>query len=446
MIEVKNNIPSAGQLKSFQTSAYFHELSAEVHVEVFSHLNIQDVCACIRTRRCFERSGEHFWRWGVHTYFPYSVVECKSELSEKNLFKYLWIMSNNIRHRVCFYNETPLVSQFRVNDVYEFTRFSDALKIQDGMLFHVGFGGEAFFPSFRTTIDKHHYNSRFDLEVPSSSFSIQRSDIFSTCVNGDHFYLGALNGDLLVVDHRNSILIDTIKTGGGFINDICVVRDRICLSDFHNNCLIIFHSMYRKRVPISIKMSSNILSLQSYKGDLYCIIETGDIARIDLEKSIVERVVNIGNEVDGKPLIHDGFLYASFQKKLIVWDVKKETLSYSHQFSALIFGIVVHREYVFVGLEDGSIHAIKRGTGIYISKIYDNPGEELAIGSFCVYNDTLYAYTTMGEILSIDLCLSFSSNLEKKLKEALRAVRQSAARNGLDGRFICSFNGPNRLL
>lgn len=418
----------------------FCSLPIDVQSIIVFNLNKRsDINACLRTHRAFEKILEPLWVPFLRRHFPYSFTESQSGISGRSLFKQLSVIDNSIRNGMCLTETKPLVSYFNTRLLEGFFRLNDALKIHNGILFHVGFGD--FGRAEITTIDMHYYKNGFDLDKRSGSFRIPRGEIISTCVNKDLFYLGASNGDLLIVDHKKSLLIGTIQTGGQAINCIHAHQDRICASDFLSKNLLIYQLVNGKIPSTSIQMKSEILSMQSYRGDLYCITASGEIIVVDVEKSTVIRTIELLSPISGKSLIKDGLLYSFYEENLKVWDIENKKLIYSFSFQKDVTGMGVHKEYVFVGLRDCSIHVLNRGSGAYLSKIYFNYINDSAIASFNFFGDTLYAYTGQGEIVTIKLDEVFSSSVSKKMGEVLTTL------GSFDISLVeCSlFEGPNRL-
>lgn len=407
------------------------------HQILLKYMTHSDINACFRTHRVFEQIfTPQLWRSFLYKYFPFCGEE--SQLSTKELFKHLFIMDRNIKSGMSFSVTKALVSYFNGYDLKGSTRLANALKIHKETLFHVGFGDAPYLKA--TTIDICSYKEEFDLDKPLSSFRIPRIDIISTCVNGDLFYLGAMNGDLLIIDYKNKLNIVTIKTANDPIKCIYAHKDRICTLSSLSNYLTIYNLIEGKLESKSIDIQGGVLNLQSYDNQLYCIMNSGYVV-IDVEKAVIVDRVDLPIKMEGLPLIKNGFLYSYRDLGIQVWDIKKNALLYSCPLSGIVTGIGVHRDYVFVGVQGGEINVFDRTTGNYLSKVYSGLNDESAIAGFNFFKDNLYAYTNCGEIVRIDFSLTFYSNFSKGLSTALRFTSY------VDFIFDCRiFQGPNRVL
>src|SRR5581483_514505 len=361
-----------------------------------------DVRSCLCTHRVFEKSCTKFWPQLLMRYFPYSFREHQPTLPARLQFARFCRIDDHIRKDECFFYDIGIVCAFDKHDPNTFVKLNSALKISNEKLFHTGFG-EILIAQENTTIDIHEgTNQGFDLEKCNLSIRIPRNDIISTCVYGDEVYLGASNGDLVIVNlnkpdqiQGTTYTLNTIRGGGASI--FCIQAHQgfiFCLASQNDSYYLMTYQRNAGKVDY-LKFESKMVGLGIYEGNLYCIAKNGKSLIIDIATSIQEKF-ELDTKIGSFLFSQDGLLYTFYKDELKAWDIKKKELVYCYEDKRYITSVAVHREYIFLGSYRGSINVLDRMSGKFISTIYPEAVKNCPIYALNIYRDTLYAYSRFG--------------------------------------------------
>jgi len=378
------------------------------------------------------------WRPLLQRHFPYSYIESQSGLSERPLFHHLRRIKANIKNR------SYLDKLMKVGDAYseqeiDRLRVQNALHIHEGVLFHVGFGSSDFLRFEGTTVDMHRFKVEFNMESADSSFRMDTSDVISAYVQGEHFYWGTKTGEVLIWRHKDAKLLKTVRCGSGYINAILASSNYLFYSDCKNYCLVLYD--FKTLPPKTLLLGSPVVYLQMHKEHPYCVTLDGKIAIIDVASAQLVKMISIDHKIVGKPLIKGDCLYAPCSdKKLVVWDLEKNIMKYFIALQSEPNAVIAHGEYIFIGLKSGNIESFDRDCGRYVQCVYHSHSNISSIASLCIYGDSLYAYTSNGEIIHIAFDRHASSEASQFLTREFRPA--VAMFESLLPAFL---TGPNRI-
>lgn len=407
----------------------FLKLNAEKDYRMFSLVN-----------KAFYQSTLNpvLWRPLLQKHFPHSYIESQSGLSGRPLFHHLARIKANIKNRSYLDKLIKVGDAFSDREI-DRMRAQNALHIHEGVLFHVGFGSPGFLGFEGTTVDMHRFNVGLNVESTDSSFRLDTTDVISAYVQGKHFYWGTKTGEILIWRYKDAKLLKTVRCGSGYINAILASSNYLFYSDCKNYSLVLYD--FKTLLTKTLLLDSPVVHLQMHKEYPYCVTLDGKIAIIDVASAQLVKMISIDHKIAGKPLIKGECLYAPCSnKKLVVWDLEKNIMKYFIALQSEPNAVIAHGEYIFIGLKSGNIESFDRDCGRYVQCVYHSHSNISSIVSLCMQGDSLYAYTSNGEIIHIAFDQHPSSEISQFLTREFRPL--VAMFESLRPAFL---TGPNRI-